>query len=81
MPPHTTKIRTTNLKIRNNQNCQKIIRYGSPTTKELKKKHSSRPVGGAEMGSWVERIRGKAEAGGPGEVAAGRQGSPTFACR
>ena len=26
--------------------------YGSPTTKELKKKHSSRIVGGAEMGSW-----------------------------
>ena len=26
--------------------------YGSPTTKELKKKHSSRLVGGVEMGSW-----------------------------
>ena len=72
MPPHTTKIRTTNLKIRNNQNCQKIILYGSPTTKELKKKHSSRPVGGAEMGSWVERTCGKAEAGG--------LGGPTFEC-
>ena len=24
---------------------------GSPTTKEIKKKHSSRPVGGVEMGS------------------------------
>ena len=26
--------------------------YGSPTTKELKKKHSPRLVGRAEMGSW-----------------------------
>ena len=31
---------TTNLKTKNNQNCQKIKLYGSPTTKELKKKHS-----------------------------------------
>ena len=52
MPPHTTKRRATNLKTKNNQNCQKIKLYGSPTTKELKKKHSSRPVGGAETGSW-----------------------------
>ena len=48
----------------NNQNCQKIELYGSPTTKELKKKHSYRPVGGAETGSWVERARSKASAGG-----------------
>ena len=34
-----------------NQNCQKIELNGSPTTKDLKKKHSPRPVGGAEMGS------------------------------
>ena len=34
--------------------------YESPTTKELKKKHSSRPVEGAETGSQVERIHGKA---------------------
>ena len=40
-----------NLKTKNNQNCQKIKLYGSPTTKELKKRHSSRPVGGAQMGS------------------------------
>ena len=26
-------------------------------TKEIKNKHSSRPVGGAEMGIWVERTR------------------------
>ena len=41
----------TNLKTKNNQNYQKIELYGSPTTKELKKKHSSRPVGGTETGS------------------------------
>ena len=40
--------------------------YGSPTTKELKKKHSPRPVGGVEMDSWAERTCGKAAAGGPG---------------
>ena len=41
VPPPTTKRRTTaNLKTKNNQNYQKIELYGSPTTKELKKKHS-----------------------------------------
>ena len=35
----------------NNQNCQKIKLYGSLTTKELKKKHSSRLVRGADTGS------------------------------
>ena len=54
----------------------------SLTTKELKKKHSSRTVGRAEMGSWVERTHGKVVmAGGPGKVAAGGAGSSTFACR
>ena len=43
--------------------------YGSPTTKEIKKKHSSRPVGGAEMGSRAERTRGKVVTGRPSEVA------------
>ena len=53
--PCTTKRRTiTNLKTKNNQNCQKIELYGSPTTKELKKKHSSSLVGGAETGSQDE---------------------------
>ena len=53
VPLHTTKRRTpTNLKTNNNQNCHKIKLYGSLTTKELKKKHSSRLVGRAEMGSW-----------------------------
>ena len=52
MPPCTTKRRrTTNLKTKNNQNCQKIELYGSPTTKELKKKHSTRPVGGVDINS------------------------------
>ena len=55
--------------------------YGIPTTKELKKKHSSRLVGGAEMGSWAESTRGKAGGMGQarwwledqvGEAAAGR---------
>ena len=65
LPPRTTKRRTTNLKIKNNQNCQQIEVYGSPTTKELKKKHY-RLVGGAEMGSQMERTSGKAVAGGLG---------------
>ena len=38
-------------KNKNNQNCQKIELYVSPTTKELKRKHSLRLVGGVEMGS------------------------------
>ena len=51
--PHTTKRRaTTYFKTKNNQNCQKIKPYGSLATKELKKKHSSRLVGGVEVGSW-----------------------------
>ena len=50
--PCTTKRRTTtNLKTKSNQNCQKIKLCGSLTTKELKKKHSSRLVGGVGMGS------------------------------
>ena len=55
--PCTTKRRTTtNLKTKTSQNCQKMELYGSLTNKELKK-HSSRPVGGAEMGSRAE-VRG-----------------------
>ena len=67
MPSRTTKRRTiTNLKTKHNQNWQKIELYGSPTTKELKKKHSSRPVGGVEMGSWAERTHGKVVTKRPG---------------
>ena len=74
MPPHTTKRTTTNLKTKNNQNCQKIKLRRSLTTKEVKKKHSFKPVGGAE------RMCGKAAArvwGGQD----GRPGSPTFMYR
>ena len=60
VPLHTTKRRTTtNLKTKNNQNARKIELHGSPATKELKKKHSSRVVGGVETGSWAERTHGK----------------------
>ena len=66
MPPCTTKRKTTtNLKTKNNQNWQKMELCGSLTTKELKKKHSSRPVGGVEMGSWAKRTLAKLAAGGP----------------
>ena len=58
-----------NLKTKTNQNRQKIQLYGSPTTKEIKKKHSSRLVGGVETGSWAERTHSKAAAGRPSEVA------------
>ena len=71
MPPRTTKRgTTTNLKRKNNQNGLKIELYGSPTTKELKKKHSSRPIAGAETGSWMERTCGKVvvAAGGQGQA-------------
>ena len=44
----TAKI-TTKLQNNYHQDCHKIKLYGSPTTKELKKSHSSRWVGGAEM--------------------------------
>ena len=67
VPAHTTKRRTTNLKTKNNQNCQKIKLCGSLTTKEIKKTHSSRPVGGA--GIWAKRTCGKTAAGGPSKVA------------
>ena len=72
MYSYTTKRRTaTNLKTKNNQNSQKIKLYGSLTTKELKKKHSSRLVRGAETSSHVERTPGEAAFGIPSEAAAG----------
>ena len=71
---HKTKRRiTTNLKTKNKQNCQKIEQDGSPTTKELKKKYSSRLVGGKRWAARAGRMCGK--------VAAGRPGGPTFVCR
>ena len=79
MSPHTTK-RTTNLKTKTTRTDRKIKLYGSPTTKELKKKHSSRPVGGAERGRDGQPGREDSQQGsswrtGAGEVVAGRQGS------
>ena len=64
-----------NLKINNIQNCQKIKLYGSPTSKDLKKPHSSRRVGGAEKWSQGEEVRrhGVVQGGGSGGT-----GSPTF---
>ena len=89
MPPHIIK-RTTNLKTKNNQTSQKIELYGSPTTKELKKKHSFRLVGGAEIvnqgregerqGSIWRTEVGEVAAGGAGKAAAGGVGDPTFVC-
>ena len=69
--------RTTNLKTKNNQKCQKIKLYGSPTTKEIKKKHSSTLVGGAETGSCVGEDSWQG-GGGPVEAATGRVDSSTF---
>ena len=72
---------TTNLKTKSNQNCQKIELYGSLTTKELKKKHSSRLVGGAEMGRLGGKDLGKAAACRPVGKGSGwwsRQAGPTL---
>ena len=74
--------RTTNLKTKNNKNYQKIELYGSLTTKELKKKHSFRPVGGAEMGSQgrEDARQGSSWRTGEGKVMAGGAAGPTFVC-
>ena len=71
MPPCTTKRTTTILKNKKTKKPEltEIQLYGSLTTKAIKKKDSSRPVGVAEMGSRAERTRGKVAAGGPSEVA------------
>ena len=84
LPPCTTKRRTTtNLKTKNNQNCQEIKLYGNPTTKALNKKHSSRLVGGAEMGSQggEDSQQGSSWRTGVGAAAARGVGGPTFVCR
>ena len=53
LPPRTT-VRgiITNFKTKDDHKCQKTKLYGSLTTKDLKKKYSSRWIGGAELGSW-----------------------------
>ena len=56
-------------KNKNKQNWQIIELYGSRTTKEIKKKHSSRPVEGAEIGSQAKRTHGKVPAVGPSKAA------------
>ena len=48
---------TTNLKIKNTQNCQKMELHGSLATKDLKKPYSSRQVGEEEMGTGAERMQ------------------------
>ena len=52
-------------------------------TKGLKKKHSSRPVGGTEKGSQGggDSWQGSGWRARAGEAAAGKAGGPTFACR
>ena len=83
MPPCAAKRRiTTNLKTKNNQNCQKTELYGSLTNKELKKKHSFRLVGGTEM---VSPGREDSHQGNGWRTRRARWwladwGGPTFAC-
>ena len=62
------------MKSKNNENCQKIKLYGSPITNELKKKHSSRLVGGAETGSWGGEDVGQGGGWGNGQGGGWRSG-------
>ena len=63
------------------QNCQKIKLYGSLTTKELKKKHSSRLVGGWKQEDKVERMQqGSSWWEGAGKAATGRPSYSPFMC-
>ena len=77
---HKQKKNNNKFKNKNNQNCQKIELYVSPTTKELKRKHSLRLVGGVEMGSQggEDTRRGGSWRTRAGKVASGRWGGPTF---
>ena len=65
---HNQKKDNNKFKNKKQPELTEIKLYGSPTTKEIKKKYSSRLVGGAETGSWAERSHCKAAAGGPSEV-------------
>ena len=53
--PQPQKESQLNLKTRNTQNCQKIDE--SPATKDLKKSHLSRRIGGAETWRWGREAR------------------------
>ena len=66
MPPHTRKKKTTNLKTKNNQNCQKIKLYGSLTTKDLKRNIHPDRSEGQRQAARLERTGGKVVAGGRG---------------
>ena len=66
------------LKTNNTQNFHKIELYGSQTTKDLKKPHSSRWVGGTEtrrQGGEVRRLGVVQRGGGSGGMGTG---GPTF---
>ena len=59
---------------------------GKSNTKEIKKKHTSRPVGGAEMGTRAERTRvgvlgPRLVTKGAGSLTTGRPCGPTFVHR
>ena len=65
LPARTTVRRTTtNLKTKNKHNWQKIELYRSPTTKELKKKQSSRLLEGQRWAPGAVRTHSKAVVGG-----------------
>ena len=88
LPSRTNQRRTTSLKTKYNLKCQKIelaipCLYGSLTSKGLKKKHSSRPIGGAETGSWggEDSRHGGRQRTGVGREMAGGRGCCTFVCR
>ena len=54
--------------------------YGSLTKKELKKKHSSRLVGGWRWAAVVEKMCDKVAAGGPGGQGSGRRTGQSHIC-
>ena len=60
------------------QICQKIELYGSPTSKDFKKLHSSRQLGGLEMQRCTER-HGQVERIGV-EAQRGVQRGPALTC-
>ena len=68
---HSHRELQLNLKTNDTQNCQKMELYGSPTTKDLKKPHSSGQVGEAGMQAKRRSVT---------ERGSGGMGSPTFTC-